>query len=116
VSAVASASAVCFDIIAAPLEYFDHTRVEEVGKCVRQWRGHYFVYVHREDGTEARKHKMVTLGPKAKLKKFEAEQKLREIIAREVGTGGARQDDTVSLEWFLEKQISAAEDLASFDP
>jgi integrase len=67
---------------------------------VRQWRGHYFVYIQREDGTEVRKHKMVMLGSRAKLKKFEAEQKLREIITREVGTGGARPDDTVSLEWF----------------
>lgn len=80
-------------------------RVEEVGKRVRQWRGHYYVYVRREDGTEARKHKMVTLGPKAKLKKFEAEQKLREIISREVGGGTARQDDTVSLEWFWKNRF-----------
>jgi integrase len=67
---------------------------------VRQWRGHYYVYVQCEDGTEIRRHKMVTLGPKAKLKKFEAEQKLREIIAREVGGGATRQDDSVLFEWF----------------
>ncbi len=75
-------------------------RVEEVGKRIRQWRGHYFVYVQREGGTEVRKHKTVILGQKSKMKKFEAEQKLREIITREVGTGGARPDDSVSFDWF----------------
>lgn len=75
-------------------------RVEEVGKRLRQWRGHYFVYVRREDGSEVRKHKIVNLGPKAQMRKFEAQKKLREIISRENGSGGARSDDTVSFEWF----------------
>jgi integrase len=75
-------------------------RVEEAGKKIRKWRGHYYVYVQQENGTEVRRHRVVTLGLKAKLKKYEAEQKLREIITREVGTGGARPDDMVSLEWF----------------
>jgi integrase len=88
-----------------PKARYQKGTVEEVGKRVRQWRGHYYVYVQREDGAEVRKHKMVTLGAKAKLKKFEAERKLREVIAREVGGGGARQDDSVSFEWFWKNRF-----------
>jgi integrase len=39
------------------------------------------------------------------MRKFEAEKKLREIIAREVGGGTARPDDTVSFEWFWTNQF-----------
>jgi hypothetical protein len=58
--------------------------VEEVGKQVKKWRGHYYVYLRREDGSEQRCHKTVTLGPKARLRKREAEQKLRQLIPGQV--------------------------------
>jgi hypothetical protein len=54
--------------------------VEEVGKKVKQWRGHYYLYLPRQEGGERRCHKTVTLGPKARLRKWEAEQKLRQLI------------------------------------
>ena len=75
-------------------------RVEEVGKRVRKWRGHYFIYVVDANGKEQRKHRNVTLGPRSELKKWQAEQRLREIIAREAGEGTARPDSSVTFALF----------------
>ncbi|HYI97112.1 MAG TPA: tyrosine-type recombinase/integrase [Bryobacteraceae bacterium] len=54
--------------------------VEETGKKVKNWRGHYYVYVRMPDGSERRSHRTVTLGPKAQMRKSEAERKLQQII------------------------------------
>jgi integrase len=84
---------------------FQQGWVEEVGKKVKKWRGHYFVYVQKPDGTEQRKHRIALLGTKSEMRKFQAEKKLKEIIEREVGEGTARPDETVTLNWFWENRF-----------
>jgi len=50
------------------------------------WLGHYNVYVLSTDtGKEVRHHKSVVLGPKSTMRKWEAEEKLREVIQRHIG-------------------------------
>ena len=73
--------------------------VEEVGKKVRSWRGHYVLYSVAPNGTKKRQHKVVNLGSKAELKKWEAEQKLRRIIEQRATHRAPEQLD-VSFEWF----------------
>ena len=73
--------------------------VEEVGKKVRSWRGHYVLYSVAPNGTKKRQHKVVNLGSKAELKKWEAEQKLRRIIEQRA-THRAPEELDVSFEWF----------------
>src|SRR4051794_40794875 len=72
--------------------------VEEIGKKVRIWRGHYFVYSISADGTKHRQHKIINLGRKAELKKWEAEDKLRQVI--DAQTGRSPEQMEVSFEWF----------------
>lgn len=70
-----------------------------------QWQGHYYVY----DGDGKRHHKSVPLGPRAggdKLSKWQAKEKLREIVDRETGKPIARKeavgefrDGTVGWYW-----------------
>jgi integrase len=74
-------------------------RVEPRGS---KWYGHYYIYVKRE-GEEVRKHKGVVLGAKARMKKWEAEQKLRGIIL--AGGDVPKEDDAVTLEWFIENRF-----------
>ena len=61
-------------------------RVEERGKRKRRWYGHYYVYVINESGKEIRRHVGVSLGEKAKLTKWKAEEELRKIIASATGS------------------------------
>lgn len=78
-------------------------RVELTGKRVKQWRGYYYRYV-LVDGKEIRQHKSVTLGLKSALKKWEAEQKLQQIIQAETGDGTPRPDSSVTFGWFWESR------------
>ena len=55
--------------------------VEERGGRVRKWYGHYYSYEVDEHGKETRRHRGVYLGEKSKLRKWEAGDKLRKIIA-----------------------------------
>src|SRR5262249_28049524 len=88
-----------------PRERHQEGWVEEVGKKSRKWRGHYFVYVRNAD-REVRKHRIVTLGLKSELRKWEAENKLKAVIARETGgQRSAKPDPTVSLKWFWESRF-----------
>ncbi len=73
--------------------------VEEVGKKVKTWRGHYVLYSVSPSGTKKRQHKVVNLGPKAELKKWEAEQKLRQLIEQRVAHKAPEHLD-VNFEWF----------------
>jgi integrase len=79
--------------------------VEQTGKKLKKWRGHYFVYVRSSDDREIRKHRVVTLGLKSELRKREAEGKLRDIIDRETGATATKPDPDVSLRWFWEKRF-----------
>jgi integrase len=74
--------------------------VEETGKKVKKWRGHYFIYIRNSETVDTRKHRVVTLGLKSELRKWEAEKKLKEIIESETGTVTAKPDLNVTLSWF----------------
>ena len=77
--------------------------VEETGKQVKRWKGHYYVYLKQPDGTERRRHRAVTLGPKAGLRKWQANRELLRIIERETrGNGPARPDGKATFGWFWE--------------
>jgi integrase len=77
--------------------------VEERGKKRKMFYGHYYVYLV-EDGLEKRKHRQVVIGPKSEMRKWEAENKLREIIASAAGTAIAIPSN-VSLRWFYENRF-----------
>jgi integrase len=88
-----------------PKQRQQHGWVEETGKKLKKWRGHYFVYVQSVDGQEIRKHRIVTLGLKSELRKWEAENKLKKIIERDTGAMFAKPDSEVTLRWFWENRF-----------
>jgi integrase len=73
--------------------------VEERGNRLRRWYGHYYICTRDETGKEKRRHVGVSLGDKSKLRKWEAEQELRKIIAAATGSQ-PRKDGSVTFEWF----------------
>jgi len=73
------------------------------------WYGKYRIWKHDpQTDTDAVKHKTVKLGPKAEMTRFEAEQKLRNLIAQQ--TGPNNPDDAVNaqnvptLKWLVEER------------
>ncbi|HVH86214.1 MAG TPA: tyrosine-type recombinase/integrase, partial [Terriglobales bacterium] len=56
------------------------------GTKVKYWYGHYYVYVIDAEGVRTRVHRGVDLGEKSKVRKWEAEEKLR-TICRGTKTG-----------------------------
>jgi integrase len=56
-------------------------RVEERGNIRKRWYGLYYVYARDAAGKEVRRHVGIALGDKAKLRKWEAQAKLRKFIA-----------------------------------
>lgn len=70
-----------------------------VGKRIKKWRGHFYVYQTRPDGSEVRRFRNILLGLKVQMDKGEAKIELREIIARET-KGVAPAPVDVSLRWF----------------
>jgi integrase len=83
---------------------YQEGRVVLVGKRVKKWRGHFFVYQRQAGGTETRHHRNVLLGFKAEMDKGAARSKLREIIARET-RNVAPAPVAVSLRWFYENRF-----------
>jgi integrase/recombinase XerD len=75
--------------------------VEERGARVKRWYGHYFVYTKDAEGKETRRHVGVQLGEKAKLRKWEAEGKLRGIIA----STSKNQPRDLTLDWFVREKF-----------
>jgi Phage integrase, N-terminal SAM-like domain len=73
-------------------------RVEERGTQVKRWYGHYYVYMRDEAGKETRHHVGVSLGEKSKLRKWEAEDRLRKIIAN--ATKSQPRPGHLTLEWY----------------
>ena len=71
--------------------------VVESGKRIRKWIGHWCPY--RQDGT--RSHSTVVLGPKSKMRKWEAEDALRKHIESEIGQR-VKCDGDPTLQWFWE--------------
>jgi integrase len=80
-------------------------RVEEVGKRVKKWKGHYYIYVREADGSERRAHKAVMLGDKAKMKKWEAEKALQAIIDKETAGANVRPSSAYTLRWFFDERF-----------
>jgi integrase len=72
--------------------------VELRGTRVKRWYGHYYTYMRDESGNEVRRHVGVQLGEKAKLRKWKAEEKLRDVIA--AAQKSQPRPDTMTLAWF----------------
>jgi integrase len=75
-----------------------------VGKRVKKWRGHYYVYEKQPDGSEIRRHRNVCLGFKAQMDKLQARECLRERIMRET-KDTASAPVAVTLRWFCENRF-----------
>jgi integrase len=75
------------------------------GAREKKWYGKFRVYLCDRDGKEVEKTRKVVLGPKAKLRKWEAEERLQEVIRLENGNPGSNSvpvfDDSVTVGWFV---------------
>jgi integrase len=78
--------------------------LEVVGKQVKQWRGHYFLYERREGG-EQRKHKAVILGPRSKMTRKQAADALRAIIAEKSDLPVERQPEMTFGQFWRERYL-----------
>ena len=58
------------------------------GEKVKMWYGKYLIYEKDQEGKEIRKHRNVSICPKADTPKWKAEQLFREIILKEVDSPG----------------------------
>jgi integrase len=82
-------------------------RIEERGKRVKKWYGHYWAYVKCPvTGKILRKHKLVVLGLKSQMPKWEAKDKLKTIIDSELGVAqtSLRPDPKTTFRWFVENR------------
>lgn len=75
-----------------------------VGKRVKKWRGHFYVYEKQADGSDKRRFRNVLLGLKSEIDKGQAKQKLRDLIARET-RNVAPAPIAVTLRWFYENRF-----------
>jgi integrase len=83
---------------------YQEGRVVLVGKHVKKWRGHFYVYQKQADGSEIRRHRNVFLGLKSETDRGQAKSKLRETIARET-KNVSPAPTAVSLRWFYENRF-----------
>ncbi len=84
-----------------PRDRYQHGWIEETGKKVKKWKGHYYVYILTVDGKEKRKHCSAILGLKSEMRKWEAERELAKIIERESrGNVQPKPDPSLNFEWF----------------
>ena len=84
-------------------------RVFEKGKRIKKWYGQFRIYMKDREGKEVEKTRKVILGLKSELRKYQAEEKLEEIVRRENGKAGSavavrQADDTVTFGWFVEEK------------
>lgn len=84
-------------------------RVFEKGKKIKKWYGQFRVYRIDREGKEVERTRKVVLGLKSELRKYQAEEKLEEIVRRENGkaapTGPVLQaDDSVTFGWFVKEK------------
>jgi hypothetical protein len=77
--------------------------VELRGGRVPKWYGHYYVYDINEQGKEVRKHRGTHLGDKAKMRKWEAEDKLRKIIV--AASKNQPRSEHLTLTWFARERF-----------
>ena len=76
-------------------------RVFEKGKKIKKWYGQFRVYRIDREGREVERTRKVVLGLKSQFRKYEAEEKLEEIVRRENGKSGStglvlQADDSVT--------------------
>lgn len=75
------------------------------GTREKKWYGKFRVYLRDREGKEVEKTRKVVLGPKAKLRKWEAEERLQEVILQENGRNTSSPvpvfDDSVTFGWFV---------------
>ena len=75
------------------------------GTRVKKWYGKFRVYLRDCNGKEVEKTRKVVLGPKATLRKWEAEERLQEVIRQENGSDSGMEafvyDDSVTVGWFV---------------
>ncbi len=83
---------------------YQEGRVVLVGKHIKKWRGHFYVYQTQADGSEVRRHRNIPLGLKSELDRGDAKAKLREVIARET-KDVAPAPVNVTLRWFYENRF-----------
>jgi len=77
--------------------------VEERGSRQKCWYGHYYVYQTNEQGKDIRRHRGIILGEKSKLRKWEAEDKLRKVIAATQKNQPC--GNSLTLEWFTRERF-----------
>lgn len=77
--------------------------IELRGTRRKRWYGNYCVYVQDEFGKEKRRHRGVYLGDKVKMCKWEAQDKLRKIIASVQRTQPV--GNSLTLEWFVKERF-----------
>jgi integrase len=78
-------------------------RVELRGGKVQKWYGHFYIYEVDAVGKETRRHRGVYLGDRSKLKKFQAQEKLRGIIASH--SKHQPIPNQLTLEWFTRERF-----------
>ena len=83
---------------------YQEGRVVLVGKHIKKWRGLFYVYQKRANGSEVRRHRNIPIGLKSEMDRGEAKAKLREIIARET-KDVAPAPVHVTLRWFYESRF-----------
>ena len=83
---------------------YQEGRVVLVGKRVKKWRGHFYVYQKQDDGSEIRRHRNVFLGFKSEMEKGQAKQKLREVIVHDVNDVPPTPVN-VTFRWFYESRF-----------
>jgi len=75
-----------------------------VGKHIKKWRGHFYVYQRQADGSEVRRFRNVHLGLKSEIDKGQARTMLRDMIARET-RDVAPAPVAATLRWFYEHRF-----------
>ncbi|MGH9615898.1 MAG: tyrosine-type recombinase/integrase [Acidobacteriaceae bacterium] len=75
------------------------------GTREKKWYGKFRVYLRDKNGQEVEHTRKVVLGPKAQMRKFEAERRLQEVIRKANESPDKVVDDrTVTFGWFLEER------------
>ena len=85
-------------------ERYQEGRVVLVGKHIKKWRGHFYVYQRQSDGSEVRCFRNVHLGLKSEIDKGQARIMLRDMIVRET-RNVAPAPVAVTLRWFYENRF-----------
>jgi hypothetical protein len=67
---------------------YQNGKVYEKGKRVKKWYGQFRLYMRDRNGREVERTRKVILGLKSELRKYKAEEKLRDIIRKENGKIG----------------------------